>query len=109
MNITVFDTYLIGLVDSLKGGFAILSTVTSFVYVVGVISETENNFEDLIKGFKKRKGFLFLCILFILLTIFIPHSKTLEAMYIIPRISNNERVINIPDTVAILDTQTADQ
>ena len=85
--------YLISILDSLiaLGTISIiLSTGVAFVIAIAHFASDGFNFPSKIVIILRRLGWIF--ITSILVTIFVPTSKTAAAMYLIPKIAANEDV-----------------
>lgn len=90
--------YLIGIVEGVKLFCLIMGIVTTLV-TIGVL------FEEVLK--KKREIILSLVgavSLFFIIGIFTPNKKTIAAMYLLPKIVNNEHLKDISkSSLEILD------
>ena len=99
MGITPFEIYLIMQLNSLCGLLLVLCVVTggvsagSFIEFLSVFTTEEKR--TLLK--KVLKISVPLSIMSLLLFVFIPSSKTVAAMYIVPKIVNNENAQKLPD------------
>ncbi len=99
MGITPFEIYLVMQLDSLCVLFLTLCMITGGV--------SAGSFIDLLINFatEERRTFLkkalkvstLLWAVFLLLSVFTPSSKTVAAMYVVPKIVNNENVQKLPD------------
>lgn len=94
-----FLIYLVGNIDSINESFGVIGSLILCVSILGfvlVVSE---------ETIKNRWHLIPLSIAMIgatmvLIAIFTPNSKTLAAMILIPKIIENERVIDIGDKTA---------
>ncbi len=91
--------YLLGLVDRLGTFCSVVGTFSLIGYIVAfIVYWTAWDDPDVISHAKKARNFFsFPAIICLLIAIFIPSSKTIAAMYLIPKIANNEIVQQIPD------------
>ena len=102
-----FSIYLMGIVDDIKtvcGVFGFLfgigfliSVFVVFVFHRDVIERPDNvscKADYMIA--KKARNYLLLFVPLLFIGVFLPSSKTIAAMYLIPKIANNESVQQIP-------------
>lgn len=106
MNISPWIIYWITRADIITNSLTFMAVCASVaaiftwgLYLINKVEiekgkEEENNIEYRISR-KLAHVSLFLSIIFILLSMFLPNSKTLTAMYVIPKIANNETVTKI--------------
>ncbi len=99
MEITPFEIYLVMQMDSLCWLLFILCTVTGGVSVVSFVEllidfTTEEKRAPLKKVLKINVP---LSIMFLLLFVATPSTKTVAAMYVVPKVVNNENVQKLPD------------
>lgn len=91
-----FLIYLIGIVDTIK----ILSLVVAIVgliisAVVSIITVDYCDHDKILKGVTR---FVVKPLLpFLLFGLFVPDSKTIAAMYLLPKLAHNEKLNQIPD------------
>jgi uncharacterized membrane protein len=95
--ITPFDIYLIGLVDSIS---IFLSLVGVFFFITGFSLSSDSSDEN----YKKASIISFFIALFIcVIVVFIPSSKTLASMYVVPgvlkSVQDNKQIQQIPRAV----------
>ena len=97
----VWLIYLVGIVDGLIevcAAIGILSFVgwvvtTAYIHVCGY----EGVDEACVAVWKKARKVTWLFIPLALIATFTPSSKTIAAMYLVPKIANNEQVQQIPN------------
>lgn len=93
-----FVIYLIGILDAVKGSLIIAMLILGLASVICgfVLNDAyqEEEVERLTKLLKKLLGAL---VTVATLFCFIPNSRTVAAMYLIPKIANNEMVNQIPE------------
>ena len=114
MNITPFDIYLLGLVGNVKECFFLLSLFSEIAVFVSIMflsflydRETYSSDEDKKAGKSLAKKMLIIAIIIISIDAAIPSSKTFAAMYMIPAITNNEKIQNIgTNGLEILEAKT---
>lgn len=99
MEITPFEIYLVMQMNSLCWLLLILCLVTGGISVVSFIEllsvfTTEEKRTPLKRVLKISVP---LSIVFLLLFVFTPSTKTVAAMYVVPKIVNNENVQKLPD------------
>lgn len=95
--ITAFDIYLIGLMDGLQ---FVLLIVGIFVVLLSFFGHGEE---------KVPMAGIVCGILFVLVAAFIPSSKTLATMYVLPQIANNERIQGLTgDGLTIVELKMAE-
>lgn len=108
--ITSWDIYWITRLGSLSvffgviGGFTVV-LLTCFFSWLGplIISEASFDNEKYWKIYKQSMFYgIITGIIFILISCFIPTTKEFAAIYLIPKIANNEQMQKLPDNVAIL-------
>ena len=104
MEITPFEIYLVMQLNSLCWLLLILCTVTggvsvvSFINLLCISTTLRDSFEEERALFKRvLKTSVPLSIVFLLLFVVTPSTKTVAAMYVIPNIVNNENVQKLPD------------
>ena len=98
--------YLIGIVDDLKEFFSFIGAIGA-VFCIGGFCIVRTNLADAREETEKdfelwsRKFFKFFVVFAIIFTssIFVPNSKTLIAMTMIPPVINNEQVQELPENV----------
>jgi uncharacterized membrane protein HdeD (DUF308 family) len=102
MEITAFDIYLIGIVDPLIVSLqvtGVLSLIMGFIAFVYAMLDQEAQ-----EHVWTKKLLLVVPFLLLMLSGFVPNSRTLAAMYLVPRIANNESVVNITqNSLSILE------
>ena len=96
MTITAFDIYLVSLSDKIvdpAGWIAVVAFVFSLFVVFIMLFDCDTQEE-----IKKAKSVLkLLCVIVVVcgsIAVFIPSSKTIAAMYVLPAIVNNEHIQN---------------
>ena len=90
--------YIIGIADGLKitagivgwGGALVMAIVGFFLYV-------DNDNEAKVRAIKGGKKILGVCACLVAVSVFAPDSKTLAAMYVVPRVLENERISRVAD------------
>lgn len=96
MTITAFDIYLVSLADKIvdPAGWITVATFVFSLFVVFIMLLGCDAQEEI----KKAKSVLkLLCVIVVVcgsLAVFIPSSKTIAAMYVLPAIVNNEHIQN---------------
>lgn len=99
MEITPFEIYLVMQMDSFCVLFSVLFLFMGGLALASVFVvceyDTENKRRTLFK--KVLMVTATLSVVSLLLAVFIPSSKTVAAMYVVPKIVNNENVQKIPD------------
>lgn len=99
MNISAFDVYLISILDNVSSisiAAAIMSTIiTCILFIAAFIlilddAKYNNDIICIVKGLAKK--FLIAAAASSLICTFIPGSKTVAAMYVVPAIANSELV-----------------
>lgn len=100
MNLT-FLIYLVGMVDNVIGvliSFSLLIVIYLGIVTVGGLTDgyDANELKEYFKKYSTKKMIIILLILMCLI-IFIPNSKTISAMYLIPKIAENKEVKEIPE------------
>ena len=81
--------------DVLTGIVAVVSILSAIVFMLIILTiglEQNTYFRFVLKGFKIS---LFICIISTLIHVFIPTTKQACAMYVVPKIANNEKVQDI--------------
>lgn len=100
MNITPFDIYLVAIADNLSSAFNFFSFLSLGTSAISFMLSFRPDAND---GFRLRMRKLanraivsfFVCFAFAILT---PSSKTIAAMFVIPKLANSELVTkDIPD------------
>lgn len=97
MNITPLDIYLVSLADDLVKALGLVFVCSVATIVVSgfsfIMAQDCSDRDDWQPLFRKaiRNAFITLLVSFSLIVV-IPDSKTLAAMYIIPRLANSEIV-----------------
>ena len=97
-----FVIYLLGIANTIKGVCGavagVILLVSLIVAIVIAIDASDHNIEPDWEKFLPfaKKGF---CAFLVLLTlaVFLPGQKTIAAMYVVPKIMNNERLQNLTD------------
>lgn len=91
MEVTQLMIYAVGIIDNLREVFGV-----TIVAIIGVQLLIEIMIEDagVSKWFLKHIA-IPLSVVSALFLIFVPNSKTLGAMYVIPAVANNEKIQNI--------------
>ena len=103
MEITPFEIYLVMQLNSLCWLLLILCTVTggvsvvSFINLLCISATLRDAFEERALFKRILKISVPLNIVFLLLFVVTPSTKTVAAMYVIPNIVNNENVQKLPD------------
>ena len=96
MTISAFDIYLVSLADKIvdPAGYIAIVIFVIFLFVASITLGVCDTQEEI----KKAKSVLkLLCITMVVcgsLAVFIPSSKTIAAMYVLPAIVNNEHIQN---------------
>lgn len=99
MNISAFDVYLISILDNVSSisiAAAIMSTIiTCILFIAAFIlilddAKYNNDIICIVKGLAKK--FLIAAVASSFICTFIPGSKTVAAMYVVPAIANSELV-----------------
>lgn len=97
--ITGFDIYLMTRLDSIIGlslGISIVGWIG--ILITGIIAAVNHDFGDDITLMKKiLKISTPIVLFFTLLALFVPSSKEAAAIYLIPKIANNEQVQQLPE------------
>jgi hypothetical protein len=104
MNLSLI-IYLIGVIDGIKLGVAFLCILLGlgiFIGIIYLINEypMEKEQENKIKN--KIKNSIIYFIIILIFVPFIPNSKTIAAMYLVPKLSKNEQIKQLPDKTLIL-------
>lgn len=86
---TPSQIYWVLQLDSIVAGCIILAVLTAVLCVVMTIITCANDFDSLIAPLLAAFNML-LMVTFIIAASFIPSTKTAAAMYVIPRVVNNE-------------------
>lgn len=96
MDITPFDVYLVMQMDSISDIFIVLSCIFGALAFIGLLAYVplsdkidENGMK---RHFKRVKVAFVLFIMFCVTSSLIPNTKTLAAMYILPKVANSEFV-----------------
>lgn len=95
-----FIIYIIGIVDGLKFFSTILAGVAFIVIILGyffIYLDTHPNYDEYIEVFNRIKHLFIIPIFFAILAGFTPNSRTIAAMYLVPKLINNEQVNQFPD------------
>lgn len=103
MNITPFDIYILGTVDSIIGALAAIILITIGILIIySVLRFIYCDDNDIEHTYPHLKPLISILITLGLLVTLIPNKKTLAAMYIIPAVVNNEKLQGISSN--LLDT-----
>lgn len=96
--------YSLGVVDNINAVltflFVVLLIVTITVIGIRIAAFIEPHMfqeEEIVKVNKTSKHLCVSLGIFTILAIFIPSSKTIAAMYLVPKIANNQNVNQLPD------------
>jgi len=93
--------YLISIIDRFREVFCVCNIIFGMALIGTTIGYIINKVEEEEKWINQFKKWMKICIInliiFVSLTVFIPGSKTIAAIYLLPKIANNEEVIKIPD------------
>lgn len=99
--ISPFVIYWISQLDSVIKVSAALGIILSFVLAfccIGyIVTRLEGDYSDSEVLDKLRYKLFLLACPFVLIATFLPSSKTMAAMYIVPAIANNEKVKDVGD------------
>lgn len=97
--------YLLQVVDNLQAMVVVLTVLLGIgilFYSIFTAMEMEDETTEKYKKAMKKWGPVF--VLFLLLSVLVPNSKTLGAMYLLPKIANSEQVNQLPEkTLKILN------
>ena len=107
--VTPFETYLILQLDDISGGLGIMLFILGVV-IVGISAvylvvssdffSDERKVADRIRISKTALKYLSLCFFSIfLIKIFLPSTKTMAAVYLLPPIVNNQEVQKLPEEI----------
>lgn len=95
--ITSWDIYWLTKLDSLQGAFVLFSVFFGLMLAAFVC------FMEDIEGYKKTKiAFIIMFVFFLMGSVFIPTSKEMAAIYLIPKISNNTGFQKVPENLVKL-------
>jgi len=100
--------YWFSVLDKLNGAMAVILIFTlivlfggSFMMLVGFDVDEWDEIPKICKTYKKYiLGCVFTAIFSLLGVIFIPQTKVLVAMYVIPKIIENKNIAQLPDLTA---------
>lgn len=96
----IWIIYLIGMVDDIKCLLIIPSILLMVVLLVSFLFMRLHSYgEDDNKKINQYTIKTFLLLIPILIGMLVPSSKTISTMYLIPKITANEQVQQIPDKV----------
>lgn len=105
MNLALM-IYLIGVIDEIGACFVFLLIFLGLFIVIGTIYLVVNDSFKIAAEEKKLKDKIKTSIIYFIIiltfTSFIPNSKTIAAMYLVPKLINNEELKKIPDKALTL-------
>lgn len=90
---TTFDIYLLNIASDLKGAFMIISVLSGFSFIISVVIWASENFDEEVKN-KIITKTLYIFLFSTTLSVFIPSTKQLASMIVLPKIMNNEQIQN---------------
>lgn len=107
MEISMWEIYWLFKLDDIRGLFVILSIIIGCMGGLAAIAiAVEKGTESVIKYLKIV---IPVFLLTLSLATFIPGSKTLAAMYVVPSVVNNKSVQQIPQKILDLANQKLDE
>lgn len=112
MTITPMTIYLIQRLDGIQTLSALACLISGFVFVAGTLYAFGAVDQDF--GWDPKRSWvlkLSLCLLIpsLLVSVFVPTSKEAAAIYLIPKIANNEKVQAIPSKLLTLADEWMDE
>lgn len=102
MEITPLTIYLFSLFDKIHSLSAPLLGVMSILMVVTLFMYPVLSVEGIYEGFPLKKIVKTISIVFctgLLINIVVPNGKTMVAMYVVPKVVNNESVQQLPGEI----------
>lgn len=111
MTISAFDIYLVSLADKIVDPAGCIACI-AFVVLLFVASISLACCDDQEEIKKAKIALKLLCVIVVVcgsFAVFIPSSKTIAAMYVLPAIVNNEHIQNATgNTLEFLEKLTKD-
>lgn len=114
MELTIMQLYWIIKLDVFQGlatGLAIITGLVTMVCVMAIIiCSVDKDSKEILPTWKKvAKYFIPMFMLFLAMATFLPTTKEMAALIVLPKIINNEKIQEIPNKVLDLGLEWLDE